>query len=185
MLLKITGIIKNMTNTYRNLFFILAALTLISSCGFRPLGTKSLPPQLHQVYYQPEHLYGQFEVTFKKRLEAYGIVLVSEPKATAPTIHAKSNYTSNNNNPASSTQARIYNLTYSATISVSDFHNQPLLGPQTASVTRSVSLLPNEIFETTPQIEIIKQEMMQDLSIKLLNILSSRKTFLTLKNLAT
>ena len=53
-----------MTKTFANLFFILITSTLIASCGFHLNSIKTLPPQLHQVYYQTEHPYEKFELAF-------------------------------------------------------------------------------------------------------------------------
>jgi len=172
-----------MTKTFANLFFILITSTLLASCGFHLNSIKTLPPQLHKIYYQTEHPYEKFELAFKNKLKSNGATLLPAPKITTPTINISSNYSSNNNNPASSTQARIYNLTYTATISINNFYNQPILAPQTASVSRSLTLQPNEVFETTPQAEITKQEMIRELSTKILNILSSSKTFQALENM--
>lgn len=175
MLLIKTCMIKN----YSKLFTILISIALLTGCGFTTYSAKSLPPQLQQVYLQAEHPYGQFEVGFKKKLKKCGVTLLEAPQA-ASIIHLTSNYSCSNSNPDSSTQGRIYSLTYTASFSVSDHNQQQLLPTKTVSVSRNITLQPNEVFETTPQADIVKQEMSQELSIKILNILSARKTFQTL-----
>lgn len=168
---------------HKKLFFTLSTLALITintivitGCGFKISTTKSFPPQLSQIYYQSDNPYGQLSIALKKRLKSCGMVLLPTPEKTAPIIHTTSNYSYSSSNMLSSTQGRVYNLNYTASIKITDFYNKPLLDTQNVSVTRGVLLQPNEIFETTPQIEIAKKEMVQELSSKLLNILAAHKT---------
>ncbi len=169
--------------TYKNLFFIVIMQTLlVVGCGFTTYNVNSLPPQLKQVYYQAEHPNESFEISFKKRLKTAGINLLPEPTKSSPTINISSNYGYSFTNPASSTEGRIYNLSYTATITISDFYNKQLFPPQVAAVSRSITLQPNEVFEATQQTLTIKQEMQQELVIKMLNILNAPKTFQALKN---
>jgi outer membrane lipopolysaccharide assembly protein LptE/RlpB len=171
-----------MTKIHRNLFFIALIQIFLSGCGFTTYNINSLPPQLKQLYYQTDHPYAPFEVGFKKKLVAAGIKVLSTPKKSTPTIIITSLYNHDANNSASSTQARIYNLSYTATVTINDGDNKQLLAPQIATVSRSITLQPNEIFEATSQVAIIKQEMRQELTTKIFNILSSPKTFQALKN---
>lgn len=161
----------------------LIALTLLSGCGFSSITKKPLPPELQQVYYQTEHPYGQFEVTFKRKLKARGIVLLTAPSKTSPIIQVTPNYSYSTTNPASSIQGRIYNLAYTNTITISNFKQQPLLPAETVTVSRTLTLGPNEVFENTPEIEINKNEMVHELSIKTLNILTARRTCVALQKL--
>jgi len=152
---------------------------LITGCGFAPHSIDSFPPQLNRLYYQTKNPYEPFEIDLKKRLKIAGVTLLRSSEKSAVTLNISTHYSApstNNYNPASSTQARIYNLNYTATISISDYNNKILLAPQTVSVSRAVTLQPNEVLETTPQIAIAKQEMIQELSTKTLNILTAKKT---------
>ena len=165
----------------KNLFFSITIPIFLVGCGFTIHNTNSLPPQLNPIYYQTKHPYEPFEIAFKKRLKTAGIKLLSEPDESTLIINISSNYSDNASNITSSTQARIYNLDYTATITISDFCNKQLLSPQTVTVSRNITLQPNEVFKATPQIAIIKQEMQQELTTKILNILSAPKTFQALE----
>lgn len=156
---------------------ILIALFFLTGCGFKLRTTKSLPPQLQQIYYQTDNPYGQFEMAFKKALKASKVVLLATPNTTAPILHVTTNYSYNSTSSTSSAEARVYNLTYTTTIDIANAAHKQILPSQTVTVTRTISLQPNEIFETTPQIEIAKQEMLQELTTKVLNILCAKKTF--------
>jgi outer membrane lipopolysaccharide assembly protein LptE/RlpB len=166
-----------MAKSYIKVCLILISIFLLSGCGFKLRTAESLPPQLHQVYYQTDNPFGQFEVAFKRALKTSKVKLLDEPNATAPVLHVTSNYSSSTTSSISTTSGRVYSLSYTATISINDASGKILLTPQTASVSRSISLQPNEIFETTPQVEIAKQELLQELSTKILNILCAKKTF--------
>lgn len=166
-----------MTKFYPKVCLTLIILFFLSGCGFKLRTAKSLPSQLHQVYYQTDNPYGQFEVILKKALKASRVVLLATPNATAPILHVTANYTPSTTSSVSSAEARIYTLNYTATISISDAADKQILTPQTVSTSRNISLQPNEVFETTPQIEIAKQEMLQELSRKILDILCAKNTF--------
>ena len=159
--------------------FGLTLITLFSlaGCGFKLRTTNSLPPQLQQIYYQTDNPYSQFAITFKKALKASKVVLLATPNPAAPILRVTTNYSYNITSPTSSVEARVYNLTYTATINITDAAHKQILAPQTVTVTRTISLQPNEIFETTPQIEVAKQEMLQELTTNILNILCAKNTF--------
>ncbi|MBU0744484.1 MAG: hypothetical protein KKE11_03865 [Gammaproteobacteria bacterium] len=142
-------------------FFTIIVLLSIVGCGFTPRSANSLPPQLKQVYYQTTSPYALFDVTFKRRLKVAGVTLLPNPVKSSPIINISSSYGYSINNPASSTQARVYSLSYTATISISDCNQKTLLEPKVATVTRDVVLQASEIFATTPQIIVVKQEMAQ------------------------
>lgn len=156
---------------------IIIGLFLLSGCGFKLRTMQSLPPQLHQIYYQTDNPYGQFEITIKRSLKASNIILLPNSNATAPILHITANYSYSTTSPISTSEARVYTLNYSATISINSTTNALLLTPQTVSTSRSITLQANEPIESSSQIEIAKQEMIQELSVKVLNVLCAEKTF--------
>ncbi|MDR1057458.1 MAG: hypothetical protein LBL17_02685 [Coxiellaceae bacterium] len=163
------------------LFTIIIVTIYLVGCGFTPRNIKSLPPALKQVYYQAEHAYEPLEIKLKKRLKSCGIVLRSIPQKSSPIINITSNYSHSTYTNISSAQARTYTLVYTATIGITDFYHQTLLPPQVITVTRTISLQPNEIFELTPQIGITKQEIVEELVMKIFNVLGSHQTVKALK----
>ncbi|EKE01351.1 MAG: hypothetical protein ACD_21C00156G0018 [uncultured bacterium] len=167
-----------MLQTFTRICLILTSAFLLTSCGFTLRTAKSMPPQLHKIYYQADNPYGQFEVTLKKVLKSSNVALLTNTNNIAPILHVTSNYnTPSTTSSISSAEARTYTLTYSATISINCASGKPLLAPQTVSVSRSIILQPNEILEISPQTETAKREMCQELSTKVLNILCAPKTF--------
>ena len=157
---------------------VIMSILLLSGCGFKLRTTmKLLPPQLHQVYYQTDNPYGQFESIFKRALKNSNVVLLAAPNTIVPILHAVSVYSHSTASSISSASGRVYSLSYTATISLNEASGKLLISPQIVSVSRDVALLPNEIFEITPQIEVAKKELLQELSIKALDILGAPSTF--------
>jgi LPS-assembly lipoprotein len=165
-----------MSRSYITYILILLSLFL-TGCGFTLRTAKSLPPQLHQIYYQTDNPYGQFEITLKRTLKASNVILLPAPNATTSILHVTSNYNYSTTSSISSAAGRVYTLNYNATISINGANDKLLLYPQAVTVSRTVTLRPNEVFEVTPQVEITKQEMLQELARKILNILCAEKTF--------
>jgi len=172
-----------MTKKLLTLTIILTLTLCLTGCGFKLRFIDSLPPQLNKVYYQATNPYEKFSLNFKQALKSSGAIFLTQPEKSSPIITVTSNYHYANNNPSSSSQARIYTLNYSASITIRDYDNNILMPKRSASVSRTITLQPNEVFEGTPQVEIVKAEMVQELSNKLLNILSSQQTFRDLEQL--
>lgn len=153
------------------------SIILLSGCGFHLRNAKFFPPELKKIYLEAENPYGPFEITFKKSLRASGIKLVDNPLQAPLILHISSNYSYAVTSSGSSTQARVYTLYYTATFSILDQKRKTLLGPNTVSVSKNLSLAPNEIFEVSTQTVTAKQDMENELSIKILNILGSAHSF--------
>jgi outer membrane lipopolysaccharide assembly protein LptE/RlpB len=166
-----------MLKSHNKICLILLGFLLLSGCGFKLRTVNSLPPQLHRIYYQTDNPYGQFEIALKRVLKASKVNLIATPGANTPILHVTSNYTSSTTSSITSAAARVYTLSYTATVSVTDAANKQLLSPQTTSASRAVTLQSNEVFEITPQIDIAKQELQQELANKILNILCAKRTF--------
>ena len=166
-----------MSRFYINICSILINIFFLSGCGFTLRTAQSLPPQLHQVYYQTNNPYGQFEIAFKRALKASNVVLLAEPNATAPVLHVTSNYTNTTTSSISSSAGRVYSLNYTAIISINNASGKLLLSSQAASATRNITLQHDELLEVSPQVAIVQQELLQELATKVLNVLCAKKTF--------
>ena len=166
-----------MSKSYISICLILITIFFLSGCGFTLRTAQSLPPQLHQVYYQTDHPFDSFELALKRALRASNVVLLAEPNKTAPVLHVTSSYAQATTSSISTSSGRVYNLNYTATVSINDASGKLLLAAQTMSAARDITLLPGEVIETSPQVEIVKQELLQELATKILNILCAKKTF--------
>ncbi len=170
--------------TYSKLLAVTVMQLLLIGCGFTSYNINSLPSQLRQIYYQADYPNEPFEISLKKRLNTAGVNILNEPTKSSLILTVGSNYSAKTNNPASTNQARVYNLSYSATITINDFYKKNIIAPHTVTVTRDITLQPDEIFEATSQVAVIKREMQQELVIKVLNVLSAPTTLRTLHKLS-
>lgn len=159
------------------IIMLLCALTILTSCGFTLRSSQPLPPQLHKIYLQTDNPYDQLAITLKKAFKASGIIVVDDANTNPLIFHLTSNYNYSNISPATSAQARIYTLVLNITFSITDIHGKTIVDINNVSASRNISLAPNEIFEVSNQVEVVKQELQQEAVIKIFNILSSKKVF--------
>lgn len=161
------------------LYFALLILTFcLSGCGFTLRNAQSLPSQLQTMYYQTDNPYGDFEVLLKRSLISSKIILLPNPSKLAPTLHVSTeDVPPSTTSSVSSAAARVYTLTYRSIISVNDAQGKIIISPQTISVSRDLSLQPNEMIENASQVAIVKKEMMQELIVNMFNVLCAKDTF--------
>ncbi|MDR1012501.1 MAG: hypothetical protein LBL40_01465 [Coxiellaceae bacterium] len=167
-------------STFLNFATITTSYLILTGCGFTR-NIESPPPTIRKIYYQTERAYEPLEIKLKKKLKHRGIILLETPEKSSPIINIKSEYNYNTNHSISSIRARTYTLIYTVTINITDFHHKALLSPQIITATRIINLQPNEIFELTPQIKIIKQKMIEELILRIFNVLGSPETTKALK----
>ncbi len=160
---------------------LVAVFAITSGCSFAPYSANSLPPKLKKIYYQTSNPYAAFELAMKRRLKSCQVIMLAAPTKDALILQVSYSHGYSSDSTASSVQARIYNLNYTATITISDYYGKNLFGPYYASANRSIALQPNEVLEVTPQITTAKYELQQELLNKVFNIISSPKAFLALK----
>lgn len=151
----------------------------LAGCGFTLRTQNSLPPQLHNVYLQADNPYGQLEIAIKRELQASGVVMQESVNAAPFILHlAATSFTQTSDTSNSpSTQARIYHLSLSASFSLLDAKGITVLAPQTVAFAQDLTLNANEIFDTSTQVDITKQNMQRALIIKIFNMLCSKQTF--------
>jgi LPS-assembly lipoprotein len=169
-----------MRNIKKICFGILISTLLITlaGCGFKLRTSSSLPPQLQTLYLQADSPYEALATKFKKELTGSGVNLAENTNAALTTLHlTTSNFAYNDTSVGPSTQARVYHLVLSTTIQIIATKGQNILGPRYVETARDLTLPPNEIFESSTQVEVTKQSMRQELLVKIFNILSSKEAF--------
>ena len=164
---------------------IIMLLLVVSGCGFKLRNAQSLPVQLQTMYYQANNQYGEFEVLFKRSLISSKINVLPSPNNLAPTIHVSAeDVPPATTSSISSSAARVYTLAYRATISINDARGKVIVPMQTLGVSRSISLEHNEMIEISPQVAVVKKELMQELIVNILNVLCAKDTFKALRQLS-
>lgn len=163
-----------MQNKILKYLFLTLFLLTLSACGFQMYSKENLPVQLHNVYLQSSDPYGTFVVSLKRSLEAAGINLASTAKEAPITLNIVSaSFIHDNPNITSSSQATIYNFTYTVIFDLRDNAGKIIATQQTVTAYRTLTLNPNEVLEASSEVNIIKSEMERELVMQVFNHLSA------------
>ncbi len=161
---------------------IICILCFLPACGFKLYSKEKLPPQLHTLYLQSDNPYGQFETDLKHSFKTMGINFTDLQKQAPITLKIiNTNFSHDNLNAVSSSQATVYNFTYNVTFNLIDSHSKPIISSQTVKSDRTLTLNPNEVIDANPEVDTLKQEMQRELIFKILNRLSSKNAWRVLK----
>lgn len=158
------------------LIAIFAASFLLTACGFHLRGQNDLPAQLKTIYIDSSNPYGKLEVPLKSTLESLGANVVDAPQESPIALKINSAaITHDNSNVVSSDQATIYNFTDSCSFTlINSKTKKPIIPQQYLSFTRQLTLQPNELLDTSGEIDTLEEEMNRDMIYRILNILNSK-----------
>ena len=171
-----------MRNKILKYAFLTLFLLTLSACGFQMYGKENLPAQLHDIYLQSSDPYGTFAVSLKRSLKAAGINLVSTSKEAPITLNIVSAaFIHDNPNITSSSQATIYNFTYTVIFDLRDKTGKTVISQQTVTAFRTLTLNPNEVLEASSEVNIMKGEMERELVMQVFNRLSADNVAKALK----
>jgi LPS-assembly lipoprotein len=175
--MQIKNVIKSMG--YKITLLIIITITLfITGCGFKLRSNNSLPTQLHTVYLKTDNPYGEFETAFKRSLKAMDVNLLEQPDSKHLTLELSSTtFTSDNASIGGSIQARVYNLTFSVSFKITDNQGKIVVGAQGITVTKGLTLNPNEVFGASNQVTLVQRSMEQEAITRIFNILGSKRVF--------
>jgi LPS-assembly lipoprotein len=155
---------------------LIASVFLLTACGFHLRGQNELPPELKNLYLQSSNPYGQLELILKNTLDSMGVNLADSPQGAPVTLNIiRADLSHDNPNVVSSDQATIYNFTNTCTFTlIRNKTKSQIIVPQTISFTRQLTLQPNEILETSSEVDTLKDEMQRDMVSRILNVLNSQ-----------
>lgn len=164
---------------------IIYSLTL-AACGFQMYSKEILPPQLSNIYIQSSEPYDTFTANVKHSLRSAGINLVTAAKESPVTLNISGiSFTHDNPNITSSSQATIYNFTYTVTFNLLDKTGKTIVERQSISATRTLTLNPNEVLEASSEVSVMKNEMERELVMQIFNRLSSNNVAKALSTVKT
>lgn len=160
------------------MFFKIAILTcltlMLANCGFKLVGHQSLPVEIRKIHVQSEKPYDKFTILLKRKLKDSG-AFVADHHVNSGYVLDISDFglTYKGDSVQSSSQANVYKITFAMNFKLHDFgQNSAILSSKIES-SRLLTLSPNELFETSNQVEITEQELQKEVIIKLLNVLNS------------
>lgn len=161
-------------------FFSLISLfvifTLLTSCGFYLQGKKELAPSLHRIYLQSSDPYGYLVRNLKESLKMSKVQLVSTP-GEADTILVISQDSASQELLASNgtLQTRQYSLKVTVVFEVTDPDGRVLIGPQTLSESRPITIQSNQILGSSNEVTLYQQQMRRLLAFAIMNRLASKE----------
>ncbi len=159
------------------LLILLSCISVLAACGFKIYDRNDLPPQVHTMYFQTKNPHGRLEVELKNALETSGIVLTDNAK-DAPVIFnvITTSFTHDNPNVLSSAQATVYTFTYTLVFNLQDQKGQSIIPPQYVTSSRTVTLNPNEVIESSPEVATTQEDMGRDLIFQTFGRLNANNT---------
>lgn len=156
---------------------IIFIICLLSACGFHLQGKTKVPPSLHTLYLESSSPYDNFTQQLRRNLQISNVKLVDMPDKAPVTLNIIStNQTTHQITNASSEQTRVYALTYTVTFSLNRPAGAILLGPFTASTSRTFSLAGGSLLNNTNEASAIAQDLQAALIEQMMARLSSADT---------
>lgn len=159
---------------FKILFFLLCFL--LSSCGFHLQGEKHLATPLHRLYLQSSSPYGQLERSIKQYLKQSNVQLVSSPNEANTILAITQDEPSQELLSVSGTQqTRQYNLRVTVTFVITTAKGLTIVGPQTLSETRTITIQSNQVLGSSNEANLFYQQMRRTLAYSILNRIASRE----------
>jgi LPS-assembly lipoprotein len=140
-----------------------SALVALSACGFRLVGSDSLPGILARPYLSLKDPYTDFAREFERQLKSSGATLqVVRANATAIIDVTKDLVQQRTLSVSALNIPTEYELTYTVTFAVQGADKE-LLAPQTISLSKDYSFEENVLLAKEHEADILRQQMARDL----------------------
>jgi LPS-assembly lipoprotein len=141
----------------------LGAVAALSACGFRLVGSDSLPGIMARPYLSLKDPYTDFSREFERQLKASGATLqVVRANATAIIEITKDSVQQRTLSVSALNIPTEYELTYTVTFAVQGADKE-LLAPQTISLSKDYSFEENVLLAKENEADILRQQMARDL----------------------
>jgi LPS-assembly lipoprotein len=141
----------------------LSAVIGLSACGFRLMGSDSLPGVLARPYLSLKDPYTDFSREFERQLKTSGADLqVIRANATASIEVTKDLVQRRTLSVSAQNIPTEYELTYTVTFAVQGADKE-LLAPQTISLSQDYSFEENVLLAKEHEADILRQQMARDL----------------------
>jgi outer membrane lipopolysaccharide assembly protein LptE/RlpB len=140
-----------------------AAVQVLSGCGFRLAGGDPLPGVLARPYLSLKDPYTDFSREFEHRLENAGATLQNIRANSTATVEITKDLVEQRTLSVSATNIPTeYELTYTITFAVQGTDKE-LLAPQTISLSQDYSFEENVLLAKEHEADILRQQMARDL----------------------
>ena len=164
-------------------FFTLCFCLLLTGCGFQLQGEKHLAQPLHRLYLQTPDPYGQLARSIKQYLKMSNVQLVSYPNEATTILAITQDEPSQELLSVSGTQqTRQYNLRVTVTFEITTSKGVTIVGPQTLSETRTITIQSNQVLGSSNEANLFYQQMRRTLAYSILNRIASRELTQTINH---
>jgi len=174
-------------NKKKILYFLsLISFFLLVSCGFHLQGERHLAPPLRRLFLVTNDPYGQLARTLKEYLKVSHVVLVSSPSEANTLLRILSDDASQELLSVSgSQQTRQYNLRITVIFDIADANGKVLIGPQTLSETRTLTVQSNQVLGSSNEASLFYQQMRRTIAYGVLNRMASKEISHLIENALT
>lgn len=157
-------------------FLILCLSVLLISCGFHLQGEKHLAQPLQNLYLQTPDPYGQLARSLKQYLKLSKVRLGATPAEATTILTITQDEPSQELLSVSGTQqTRQYTLRVTVTFNITTTKGVTILGPQTLSESRTITIQSNQILGSSNEANLFYQQMRRNLAYSILNRIASRE----------
>jgi LPS-assembly lipoprotein len=172
-----------MKKKYLNTFLILCLTMLITACGFHLQGEAKLAPQLNRMYLQTSDPYGHLARSLQQYLKLSHVQLVASPAQASTILSILHDDTSQELLSVSGTQqTRQYTLKVTVVFEITTPKGQTILGPQTLTESRTITIQANQILGSTNEATLFYQQMRRTLAYAIMNRIASREVTRAVEN---
>ena len=138
-------------------------MTGLAGCGFRLVGSDTLPGILARPYLTLKDPYTDFSREFEHQLKVAGATLQTAPANATATIDVSKDLVQRRTLSVSALNIPTeYELTYTVTFAVQGQGNE-LLAPQTISLSKNYSFEENVLLAKEHEADILRRQMARDL----------------------
>lgn len=163
-----------MKGILRSLFFCFALL--ITGCGFHLQGETKLATPLHRMHLKTPDPYGQLARSLQQYLKISNVQLVTSPEQASTILSILRDETSQELLSVSGTQqTRQYTLRVTVAFDISTPEGKSIIGPQTLSETRTITIQSNQILGSSNEANLFYQQMRRTLAYAILNRIASNE----------
>ena len=157
------------------LFILLSFGVLLSGCGFRMQGEKSLAAPLNRLYLQAPDPYGQLVRSLKEYLKISHVQLVSKEEASTILTITQDDTSQELLSVSGTQQTRQYILRVTVSFEISNPEGLSLLPTQTLTESRTITIQSNQILGSSNETNLFYQQMRRTLAYSIINRLASRE----------
>ncbi len=155
--------------------FIVFLTALLFGCGFHPRHTSVLPEQYRTVYIDTNQPYSELMTALKEALHNNGVSTTRDVNAATLTLHILHAHTDTKSQTLGpSNNASAYVITYYLTFALALPNGKEILGPQTITSSRTLSLNPDQSIANNNQADITTHALERDIIHQLFYVLSSK-----------